>query len=211
MNLNCDALAQFWMTECTKSSLTQRSFDTYYPIRSCDQHHGSYLVYGQADGVDESNLHGWQLIFLVSIHHVNWFDVQFIFLQVTLFEEFIRYQVGHLSWQNFIRCPSQGGASAGIVNKMGIHTFCWTFQGLVMAETSQAVIIMLLKIDTRVRYEPKKLSWLAQGFVFTWGDLGLFPQSTQTAQLQPCWRILLDTWGLIRNRMNRNSVSVTAV
>ena len=54
------------------------------------------LVDRDTDGIDEADLHGWQLVLLISVHHVHRFDLQLFFLYVSLFKEFPGDQLGNL-------------------------------------------------------------------------------------------------------------------
>ena len=56
----------------------------------------AYLIDGKTDAVDESHLHARQLMLLVSVHDVDWFDVKSLFLEVALLEEFVVDHFRHL-------------------------------------------------------------------------------------------------------------------
>ena len=54
------------------------------------------VVDGHADGVDEVDLHGGQLVHLVAVHHVDGLEVELRALEVALVEELCGDEAGHL-------------------------------------------------------------------------------------------------------------------
>ena len=59
----------------------------------------THLVDWQTDGVDEADLHGGQLVLLLSVHDVDGLDLERLLLEVALLEELAVDHLGHLLLQ----------------------------------------------------------------------------------------------------------------
>ena len=119
----------------------------------------AYLIDRWADGVYKANLHGWQLVLFLPVHHVYWVDLQLLLLNVSLLKELIVDLFSYLERHSryvLIRSPRQD-ARGSVVRALGgkntPRTFLCISHGLVMHATSQAVIIMLLCIEKPIKHQ----------------------------------------------------------